>query len=137
VAANVLALVGITAGTFYQKRFGGQVDMRAGNAVQFGAAALVTAPIALAAGEEPIRWTAVFAFAVGWSVVVLSLGAVSLLYYLIRRGSAARVSSLIYLTPPTTAVMAYAVFGETLTPLALLGMALAVAGVAVVYARRS
>ncbi|HEX7127961.1 MAG TPA: DMT family transporter [Thermodesulfobacteriota bacterium] len=116
VAANVLALLAITAGTFYQKRFGGQVDMRAGNAVQFGAAALVTAPIALAVGEGPIRWTAAFAFAVGWSIVVLSLGAVSLLYFLIRRGSAARVSSLIYLTPPTTAVMAYAVFGETLTP---------------------
>lgn len=137
VAANVLALLAITAGTFYQKRFGGQVDMRAGNAIQFAVSAAAMAPLALATGEEPIRWTAAFGFAIGWSTVVLSLGAISLLYFLIRRGSAARVSSLIYLTPPTTAVMAYAVFGETLTPLALLGMGLAVAGVAIVYARRS
>lgn len=137
VAANVAALLGITAGTFYQKRFGGQVDMRVGNAVQFAAAGGATALLALAVEDEPIRWTGTFLFALGWSSVVLSLGAISLLFFLIRRGSAARVSSLVYLTPPATAVMAYLVFGETLTRLALLGMALTVAGVALVYVRRT
>ncbi len=137
VAANVLALLGITAGTFYQKRFGGQVDMRTGNAIQFAASAAATVPLALASGEAPIRWAGAFVFAIGWSIAVLSLGAISLLYFLIRRGSAARVSSLIYLTPPTTAVMAYVVFGETLTALAVVGMGLAVAGVALVYVRRA
>lgn len=136
VAANVAALLGITAGTFYQKRFGGRVDMRTGNAVQFATAGAATGLVALATEEGPIRWTGEFLFALGWSSVVLSIGAISLLYYLFRRGSAARVSSLIYLTPPTTAIMAYVVFGETLTPLALVGMALTVAGVAVVYVRR-
>lgn len=137
VAANVAALLGITAGTLYQKRFGGRIDMRTGNAIQFAAAGAAIALLALAWDTDPIQWTGTFLFALGWSSVVLSLGAISVLYFLIQRGSAARVSSLIYLTPPTTAVMAYLVFGETLTRLALVGMALTVAGVALVYVRRS
>jgi len=79
-----------------------------------------------------IRWTGEFVFALTWLCLVLSLGAISLLYLLIRRGAAAKVSSLFYMVPPVTAVMAYFLFDETLSPLALLGMAITVAGVAMV-----
>ncbi len=136
-AANVAALLGMTAGTLYQKRFGGLADMRTGNAVQFAAAGLAAGLLALATEPLTIRWTGEFVLALAWSVLVLSLGAISLLYLLIRRGSAARVSSLIYLTPPCAALMAWAVFGERMTPLAMAGMVLAVVGVALVYVRRA
>jgi drug/metabolite transporter (DMT)-like permease len=76
-----------------------------------------------------VRWNGNFIFALGWLVLVLSLGAVSLLNLLIRQGSAVHVASLFYLTPPTTALIAWALFGETLTGLALLGMGLAAGGV--------
>ena len=76
-----------------------------------------------------MAWTAEFVFALAWLVFVLSFGAIWLLYFLIRRQAAARVLSLFYLTPPVTALMAYAAFGERLEPLALVGMAVCVAGV--------
>ena len=71
-------------------------------------------------------------FALAWLVLVLSIGAISLLYLLIKRGKATAVSSLFYLTPPVTAIMAFVLFGESLTPVSLLGMVIAVAGVALV-----
>ena len=76
-----------------------------------------------------IEWTGSFVFALAWLVLVLSLGAVTLLNVLIRSGSAVNVASLFYLTPPTTALIAWAMFGETLSSLAIAGMALAVSGV--------
>jgi drug/metabolite transporter (DMT)-like permease len=133
VAANVVALLGMTAGTLTQRRYGGKADLRTGNAVQFAAAFVPAALLALVSREGPIVWAPAFVFALAWSVVVMSLGAISLLYVLIRRGGAARASSLIYMTPPCTALMAWLVFGETLAPAALVGMALTVAGVAMVH----
>lgn len=133
----LLALLGITAGTLYQKRFGGGVDLRIGTFVQYVAAAAVVGLAALAVETRAIQWTGEFLFALGWLVVVLSLGAISLLMLLIRRGEAARTASLFYLVPPVTAVTAWALFGETLGPLALAGMAVAVGGVALVVSRRS
>jgi drug/metabolite transporter (DMT)-like permease len=82
-----------------------------------------------------VHWTPQFVFALGWLVIVLSLGAITLLYLLIRHGEAARVSSLFYLVPPTTALMAYGMFAERLTGTGLLGMGVAVVGVALVVAR--
>jgi drug/metabolite transporter (DMT)-like permease len=128
--ACVAALLGITAGTFYQKRYCAGMDLRSGGAVQFAAAALATALPALLFEDTHIDWTAEFAFALLWLVLVLSLGAVSLLYVLIRRGAASRVSGLFFLVPPCTALIAWPLFGETLGLVALLGMALTVAGVA-------
>jgi drug/metabolite transporter (DMT)-like permease len=125
----VVALVGITAGTLYQKRFCPAFDLRTGSVIQFLPCLAVTALAAWATETLQIRWTGAFLFALGWLVFVLSLGAVSLLNLLIRRGSAVNVASLFYLTPPMTALMAWALFGETLTGLSLLGMALAVFGV--------
>lgn len=125
----VLALLGITAGTLYQKRFCPAFDLRTGSVIQFLPCLAITALIAFETETMHVHWTGAFVFALGWLVLVLSLGAVSLLNMLIRRGSAVNVASLFYLTPPTTALMAWALFGETLTGLALVGMGLAVFGV--------
>jgi len=125
----VVALVGITAGTLYQKRFCPSFDLRTGSVIQFLPTLAVTAVAAYATETMQVRWTGAFIFALGWLVLVLSLGAVSLLNLLIRRGSAVNVASLFYLTPPATALIAWALFGETLTGLSLVGMVVAVFGV--------
>jgi drug/metabolite transporter (DMT)-like permease len=125
----VVALAGITVGTLYQKRFCASFDLRTGSVVQFLPSLAVTALVAWRTETMVVHWTAAFVFALGWLVLVLSLGAVSLLNVLIRSGSAVNVASLFYLTPPTTALIAWAMFGETLTGLALAGMGLAVLGV--------
>ena len=124
-----IALLGITAGTLYQKRFCPRFDLRTGAVVQFLPCLVATALIASRTETMVVHWTPAFLFALGWLVLVLSVGAVSLLNVLIRSGSAVNVASLFYLTPPVTALIAWAMFGETLTGLALVGMAVAVAGV--------
>ncbi|WIV97455.1 DMT family transporter [Kinneretia aquatilis] len=125
-----VALLGITAGTLYQKRFCPAFDLRTGSLIQFLPCLLLTALAAWAGGESlEVRWSGSFVFALAWLVLVLSLGAVSLLHMLIRQGSAVHVASLFYLVPPTTAVFAWALFGETLHGLALAGMVVAVTGV--------
>jgi drug/metabolite transporter (DMT)-like permease len=129
--ACVAALLGITAGTLYQKRHCTDMDLRTGSVVQFTAAGLATALLALMFEDTHVSWTAEFVFALLWLVFVLSLGAVSLLYMLIRRGAAAQVASLFFLVPPCTALMAWPLFGETLGPVALIGMVLTAAGIAV------
>lgn len=121
--------MGITAGTLYQKRFCPSFDLRTGSVVQFLPCLAATLLVASLTETMQVRWTGSFVFALGWLVLVLSLGAVSLLNVLIRRGSAVNVASLFYLTPPTTALVAWALFGETLTGLALVGMVLAAFGV--------
>jgi drug/metabolite transporter (DMT)-like permease len=123
------ALLGITAGTLYQKRFCPHFDWRSGSVAQFLPTAFVTGVIVFAFDDFRIDWTGEFIFALGWLVLVLSIGAISLLNWLIRHGSAVNVASLFYLTPPTTALLAWLLFGETLTGVALAGMALAVWGV--------
>lgn len=137
VAMALLALASITSGTLYQKRFGGSFDLRTGAVVQFLAALAVMAPFAFLVESWQVRWTPEFVFALGWLVVVLSLGAISLLALLIRRGEATKVASLFYLVPPVTALIAFFVFGERLPLSALAGMALAVVGVALVVRNRS
>lgn len=125
----LVALLGITAGTLYQKRFCPKFDLRSGSVIQFVPSAVLTA-IAVAMFEDyRIDWNGHFLFALGWLVLVLSIGAISLLNLLIRSGSAVNVASLFYLTPPTTALIAFFVFGENLTLTVALGMAVAVSGV--------
>jgi drug/metabolite transporter (DMT)-like permease len=128
-AAGVVALSGITVGTLYQKRFGGGIDWRPGLFIQYGTALVMFALGAFVFETRVIHWTPQFIFAVAWLVLVLSVGAVWLLFYLIRRSAATRVVSLFYLTPPVTALMAWVLFDERLAPLALVGMAVCVAGV--------
>ncbi|MDD5298242.1 MAG: DMT family transporter [Rhodocyclaceae bacterium] len=127
--AALLALVGITLGTLYQKRFCPSFDFRSGAVLQFAPAAVATLLVAGVVEDFRIEWTPSFLFALSWLVLVLSIGAISLLNFLIRSGSAVNVASLFYLVPPCTAVIAWLAFGETLTPLALGGMAVAVWGV--------
>jgi len=128
----LIALLSITAGTVYQKRFCGAFDLRTGSVIQFVAAGLALAPFALLFEHEPVRWTGELVFAMAWLVLVLSIGAISLLTLLIRRGAATKVASLFYLVPPFTAVIAYLMFDERLGPLGIAGFALAVLGVALV-----
>ena len=130
LVAILLALAGISVGTLYQKRYCSHVDMRCGAVIQFTACALAYAPIVLAFEPEPVRWTPEFMFALGWAVVVLSVGAISLLYWLLRHGAASNVAGLFFLVPAVTAVMAFLLFDETLDTLALAGMGLISVGVA-------
>jgi drug/metabolite transporter (DMT)-like permease len=129
---SVVGLIGITFGTLYQKRFCPTVDLAAGGLLQYGAALAVLLPVALIFEPMTVNWTLDFAVALGWLVLVLSVGAVSLLMLLVRQGAAAKVASFFYLVPPVTAVMAWLLFGETLGSVALGGMALAALGVALV-----
>lgn len=132
IAFAVLCLLGITVGTLYQKRFCPQFDLRAGTAIQLAAGTVFCLLVAGASETMVVAWTGEFVFALFWLVIVLSVGAFNLLFSLLRKGAAARVASLFYLTPPTTAVMGYFLFGEVLGWLALLGLAVAAAGVALV-----
>ncbi len=132
IAWGLTALVSITAGTLYQKRFCPSFDLRSGSVIQFGAAFVLLLPLALVTETMRVNWSGEFMFALAWLVLVLSIGAISLLFTLIEHGEATRVSSLFYLTPLTTAAMAYFMFGEKLSLAALVGMVIGVIGVALV-----
>jgi drug/metabolite transporter (DMT)-like permease len=127
----IFALLCITIGTLYQKHFVRVSDVRMANLVQLLAAFAVTLPLALLE-TEPIVWHPHLLGALAWSVLALTLGGSSLLYMLIQRGAATQVTSLLYLVPPCTALMAWLLFGEALTAPMLLGMLMTVAGVALV-----
>ncbi|MEY4729271.1 MAG: hypothetical protein RL020_429, partial [Pseudomonadota bacterium] len=129
---TVFALMSITAGTLYQKRHGGNMDLRTGGVIQYAACAVVLGLLAAATETMHINWTVQFSFALAWLCIVLSLGAISLLYLLIRRGEAAKTASLFYLVPPVTALMAFILFDEVLTLWAIVGMAISALGVALV-----
>jgi len=128
LALAIGALLSITVGTLYQKRFVAPVDVRSANLVQLIAALGVTLPLALLE-PETMHWNAQLWSAMAWSVLVLTLGGSSLLYLLIQRGAATEVTSLLYLVPPCTALMAWLGFGEAITPSMLSGMALCAAAV--------
>ncbi len=123
------ALAGITAGTLYQKRFCPSFDWRTGAIAQFLPTAIATGVVVAVAGNFRVEWVPDFIFALAWLVLVLSLGAISLLNMLIRRGTAVNLASLFYLVPPCTALIAWFLFDERLAGMALAGMALAVWGV--------
>ncbi len=125
------ALLSITAGTLYQKRFVAPCDVRTASLVQLAAAFVVTLPLALLE-TEAMRWNGELAGAMAWSVLALTLGGSSLLYLLIQKGAATAVTSLLYLVPPTTALMAWVLFGEPITLLTLAGIALTAVGVSLV-----
>jgi drug/metabolite transporter (DMT)-like permease len=125
------ALLSITVGTLYQKRYVQPCDVRSANAVQLLAALLVSLPWALMETGS-VNFHVEFFGAMAWSVLVLTMGGSSLLYLLIQQGAATRVTSLLYLVPPTTALMAWLIFGESFTLLMGLGMGLTVLGVALV-----
>jgi drug/metabolite transporter (DMT)-like permease len=127
----LMALFSITAGTLYQKRFVAPCDVRVAGAIQLGAALLVTLPFA-ALEADSIQWNLYSGGAMAWSVLALSLGGSSLLYMLIQRGTATAVTSLLYLVPPCTALMAWLLFAEPITVATLVGIAMTAAGVSLV-----
>lgn len=127
----LIALLSITAGTLYQKRFVAPCDVRSAGAVQQAAALLVTLPLACLETQH-IDWNWSSGLAMAWSVLALSVGAGSLFYILIQRGTATAVTSLMYLVPPCTAVMAWLLFDEPITVLTLVGIALTALGVGLV-----
>ena len=131
MAWAVMALLAITTGTLYQKRFVKPCDVRTANTVQLIAAAVVTIPLAFLE-PEGMQWNGQLMGAMAWSVLGLTLGGSSLLYLLIQRGAAATVASLMYLVPPTTAFIAWVLFGEQITALTLLGTAITAVGVSLV-----
>jgi drug/metabolite transporter (DMT)-like permease len=125
------ALLSITAGTLYQKRFVTPCDVRTASLVQLTAAFVVTLPLALLE-TEVMHWNGQLVGSMAWSVLALTLGGSSLLYLLIQRGAATAVTSLLYLVPPCTAVMAWLLFGEAITVFTIAGMALTALGVSLV-----
>lgn len=131
MAFALMALLSITVGTLYQKRFVQACDVRSANTVQLLAALVVTWPLAWLETES-MRWNVELTGAMAWSVLGLTVGGSSLLYMLIQRGAAASVTSLMYLVPPSTAVMAWFLFGESITVMTLAGTALTALGVSLV-----
>jgi drug/metabolite transporter (DMT)-like permease len=129
-AFGALALVGITLGTLYQKRYCTGFDLRTTVAIQNAVSCVAAVGLAFAFEGMSVSWTAPFVGALLWSAIGLSVIASVTFYYLVRSGAATRVTSLIYLSPPTTALMGWAMFGETMAALALAGMAVAAVGVA-------
>jgi drug/metabolite transporter (DMT)-like permease len=125
----VISLLSITCGNLYQKRFCPQFDWRTGAIAQFVPTVVLTGIAAALTETLRIDWVPEMVFAMGWLVLVLSLGAVSLLNWLIRNNNAVNVASLFYLVPPCTAVVAWLLFGESFSGTALVGMGLVVWGV--------
>ena len=129
VAANLVALIAITASTIYQKRFATGTDLLAGAVWQYVGAVLLVGAGSFLFETQTIYWTPKFVFALGWLVLVLSIGAISLLMLLIRQNAVTSVSGLFYLVPACTAVIAFFMFDETLSPIQLAGLALATVAV--------
>ena len=135
LAAVVVAVVAMTLGMLYQKRRCAHIDLVTSTTVQLSFAAVGAFTVAWWIGDRPVEWSVRIAATLGWSVLVLSIGATIVLYMLLRRGDASRVASLLYLVPPLTAVMAWIGFGERLAPLTIAGMVLTATGVALVAGR--
>ena len=132
LAAVVVAVVSMTIGMLYQKRRCAHIDLVTNTTVQLAFAGAAAFAVARWIDDRPVEWTVPIFAALGWSVLVLSIGATLVLYVLLRRGDASRVASLLYLVPPVTAVMAWIGFGETLAALTIAGMVLTATGVALV-----
>jgi drug/metabolite transporter (DMT)-like permease len=130
--ASFLSLIGITLGTLYQKRYCGAIDWRTGNLVQYIGAAVLFALGAFAFETREIHWSAELIFALAWLVLVLSIAAVGLMYWLIRRSAATGFASLFYLVPAVTALFAFLLFGERLDGVSIFGMAICAGGVVLV-----
>ncbi len=134
IALCVMALLSITIGTMYQKRYCPHFDLRTGTIIQFAASSVVVLPLAIwledfSPALQTVQWTPSFIGALLWASLALSIGSIFLLFTLIRKSAATQVTSLLYLTPPTTALMAWVAFGEVFSLIGAAGMLLAVIGV--------
>jgi drug/metabolite transporter (DMT)-like permease len=129
---NVFALFAITFGTIYQKKYCPNFDLRIGSFIQFATSAIISTVAAFLFETQEIEWSNEMIGSLIWSILFISIGAISLLFILIRRGNATKVSSMMYLTPPTTAILAWLMFNEPLTPLIILGTIVTSLGVLLV-----
>ena len=136
VAASVIGLLGGTSGTILAKKYGGAIPTLAGTSIQYAATALVLLVLALLFEEPKIIWSPEFIGAMTWLVLALSFGAILLLFYLLSQGSASSVSSLYYLVPAVTAIIAYFFFDEHISTLSLIGTAITVVGVWLVVSKQ-
>ena len=136
VAASVIGLLGGTSGTILQKKYGGAIPTLAGTSIQYAATALVLLVLALLFEEPNITWSPEFIGALTWLVLALSFGAILLLFFLLSQGSAASVSSLYYLVPAVTAIIAYFMFDEHISVISLIGTAITVLGVWLVVGKQ-
>jgi drug/metabolite transporter (DMT)-like permease len=129
ILVNVFGMFAVTFGSFWQKVRIVSGDLRTVTAVQYIAAFLFTLPFAVLLEPMRIDWNLTMVLVLAWSVLALSLGGIGLYLVLIRRGQVSRIATFLYLVPPAVAVEAFPLFGETLTPIQLVGMAVAVLGV--------
>jgi drug/metabolite transporter (DMT)-like permease len=134
VIGILVALIGSTAATLLQKKIGADVPLIAGTAYQYLASGFVLALAAIATGGTRIEWSGQFVVAFVWLIAVLSVGAILLLLWLLNSGSAASVSSLLYLVPPATALEAFLLFGEKVNTQGFLGIGITALGVWLVIA---
>jgi len=132
VFLSLLCVLSISVGTLYQKRFCASVDLRSGTMIQLIIAAVMMWGISSWFETGHVEWTGTFVFALMWSVLVLSVGAYTLLWWLVRRKTATNVVSLFFLMPPVTAVFDWLLFDETVSLITLMGIAITVAGIAIV-----
>ncbi|HWW46634.1 MAG TPA: DMT family transporter [Xanthobacteraceae bacterium] len=130
--ATGIALLSITFGALYQKRYCTQIDWRSGNLVQFVAVTLLFTAGAFLFEDRTVRWNAEFVAALLWLSIVLSIGSIGVLYWLLRRSAATQVASLFYLVPAVTALMAYVLFDERLEWIAIVGVVACAAAVLLV-----
>jgi len=129
---SFLCVLSISVGTLYQKRFCASVDLRSGTMIQLIVAAVLMWCISSWFETGHVEWTGTFVFALMWSVFVLSVGAYALLWWLVRRKAATNVVSLFFLMPPVTAVFDWLLFDQVLPLITLVGIVIAVAGIAIV-----
>ncbi len=137
IAAAVVGLLGITFGNLYQKRFATGLDLRTGGVCQFAGATLAMLICAIASESGRIDWVVETWVAMLWSIFVLSIGAITLLMVMLRDGAISKVSTYFYMVPPVTALMAWAMFGETMSGLQFAGLALTSLAVLIVSAFRN
>lgn len=124
-----MSLFAFTAGTLYQKRFCPVFDLRSGTIIQYGVSGIASVFLMLLFEPMHVQWSVPLIGALLWSIGPISVGAMSLWFILLRSGAATQVSSLLYLTPPTTAIMAWILFDELLTPTVMIGTVVTVTGV--------
>jgi drug/metabolite transporter (DMT)-like permease len=136
IAASVVGLLGGTSGTILQKKYGGEIPTLAGTSIQYAATAAVLLAIALIFEKPDIQWTGNFIVALAWLIFALSFGAILLLFFLLRSGSAVSVSSLYYLVPAATAIEAYFIFDEHISLISLIGTLITVIGVWLVVSKQ-
>jgi drug/metabolite transporter (DMT)-like permease len=128
----IVGLTGSTSATLIQKKYGESLPLLAGTTYQFLFAGVILTLLSLFSNQRNIEWNVQSTLAMAWAVIVTSIIAVVALLWMLQRGSAAKVSSLLYLVPPVTAIQAWALFGEKLNAQAIIGIAMTALGVALV-----